>query len=357
MNSALLYSTNEPRTEYDNNGNLTSKTDSIGTTTYTWDFENRLAAVTLPNGSTVNFSYDPFGRRIKKDATSYLYDGANMLAELDGGGNVAASYVMSLQIDEPLLMNRAASESYYQADGLGSVVSQSDATGLIVAVYSYDSFGNQGSLADSSANPFLYTARELDANTGLYYYRARYLENNAGRFASEDPLGLFLQETNLYQYVLNNPNSFTDPLGLIAFGVGGGGLGIAALPKLGVVGEINCLLVFDTEGNVGVLCCPAVGPAIGLPEALGVGGQFAGIVCPTCKTICELPGVFVQGGVFVAGGEGGSIAGGVSISSSSLTVVGSAGPAAGAGLAVIVPIGNCELVLGGKECKKCPSPN
>src|SRR5271169_838018 len=47
---------------FDANGNTTSKTDSTGTTTYTWDFENRLSSVTLPgSGGTVTFAYDPFG--------------------------------------------------------------------------------------------------------------------------------------------------------------------------------------------------------------------------------------------------------------------------------------------------------
>ncbi|PYS03906.1 MAG: hypothetical protein DMG12_11230 [Acidobacteria bacterium] len=43
---------------YDNNGNVTSKIDSSGTTTYySWDFEDRLTRVTL-GGSQVNFKYD-----------------------------------------------------------------------------------------------------------------------------------------------------------------------------------------------------------------------------------------------------------------------------------------------------------
>ena len=51
---------------YDNNGNTLSKSDGAGTTAYTWDFENRLTSVHLPNQTTVTFKYDPFGRRIQK---------------------------------------------------------------------------------------------------------------------------------------------------------------------------------------------------------------------------------------------------------------------------------------------------
>ena len=73
---------------YDSNGNTISKTTTAGITSYTWDFENRLASVTLPGtGGTVNFKYDPFGRRIEKIApttgtTIYAYDGDNVTEEL-----------------------------------------------------------------------------------------------------------------------------------------------------------------------------------------------------------------------------------------------------------------------------------
>ena len=51
----------------DANGNLASKSDSNGTTTYAWDFEDRPASVTLPgSGGTVTFQNDPFGRKIEK---------------------------------------------------------------------------------------------------------------------------------------------------------------------------------------------------------------------------------------------------------------------------------------------------
>ena len=50
---------------YDTNGNTLTKTEPSGTTTYTWDYENRLTSVTLPNGKVHSFTYDSFGRRIR----------------------------------------------------------------------------------------------------------------------------------------------------------------------------------------------------------------------------------------------------------------------------------------------------
>ena len=71
---------------YDANGNLLTKTPHHGgATSYAWDFENRLASVTLPgSGGTVTFKYGPFGRRIEKvsgtTTSIYVYDGDNALA-------------------------------------------------------------------------------------------------------------------------------------------------------------------------------------------------------------------------------------------------------------------------------------
>ena len=78
-----------------NNGNMTRKIDSTGTTNYTWDFENRLASLTLPgSGGTVSFKYDPFRRRIYKSSSSatsvYAYDGDNLVEEANASGAAVA---------------------------------------------------------------------------------------------------------------------------------------------------------------------------------------------------------------------------------------------------------------------------
>ena len=75
--------------------------------------------------------------------------------------------------------------------------------GLIMLV-----LGRRGSKQTASTgslvNSFQYTGRESDPETGLYYYRARYYDPNAGRFLSEDPLG-FEAGINKYVYVENRP--------------------------------------------------------------------------------------------------------------------------------------------------------
>jgi RHS repeat-associated protein len=65
-------------------------------------------------------------------------------------------------------------------------------------------------LAETSKAP---TARESDTETGLYYYRARYYDQNLGRFLTEDPVG-FDAGPHFYRYARNSPALFIDPTGL-----------------------------------------------------------------------------------------------------------------------------------------------
>ena len=194
-----------------------SKTESSGTTQYSWDFEGRLTLVTLPgSGGTVIYKYDPFGRRIYKSSNSgtriFAYDDDDLIEETDSNGIVVARYSHGPNIDEPLAMLRSSTTSYYQSDGLGSITSLSNSAGSLAQTYSYDSFGKQTNSSGSVINPFQYTARELDSEPGLYYYRARYYDPKNGRFLSEDRMG-FDAGANFYTYVDSDPNDFADPFG------------------------------------------------------------------------------------------------------------------------------------------------
>jgi len=204
---------------YDYNGNAVTKNDSTGITTYAWDFENRLTSVTLPgSGGTVSLKYDPFGKRIYKSSSTgtnvYAYDGDDVIEETNASGGVVARYThTTVKIDEPVAMLRSGATSYYQADGLGSIISLSSAAGTLAQTYVFDSFGKQISSSGSLSNPFQFTSREFDTETSLYYFRERYYNAQDGRFLSEDA-ALFDAGIDFYTYVRNNPIKFTDPSGL-----------------------------------------------------------------------------------------------------------------------------------------------
>lgn len=202
---------------YDTNGNTLTKSDSSGMTTYNWDFENRLTSVILPGaGGTVTFKYDPLGRRIQKSSstatTNYLFDGAEIIEEVDNGGNELARYLQGPGIDVPLSENRSGTAGYYEQDGLSSVTSLSRSSGTLSNTYTYDSFGNLVAETGSLGNPFQFTGRDFDSETGHRYYRARYYDPTTGRFLNEDPIG-FDGGVNFYPYVDNSPINFTDPAG------------------------------------------------------------------------------------------------------------------------------------------------
>ena len=219
-----LTSTSAASYTYDSNGNTTSKTDSTGTTSYAWDFENRLTQVTLPGtGGTESYRYDPFGRRIQKvfttganppttTTTNYLYDGDNEIEQVDQNGNVVARYADTQDIDEPLAESTASGLDFYEQDGLGSITSLTNSAGALAQTYTYDSFGNTTNSSGNIANPFRFTGRDFDSETGLYYFRARYVSPSTGRFLSEDPWR-FYSDVNFYLYVENDPTTLIDPSG------------------------------------------------------------------------------------------------------------------------------------------------
>ncbi len=207
---------------YDANGNLRTKTVGSATTNYTWNAQEHLSRIDFPDGTFAAYAYDAFGRRLSKtDRTGavryYAYDGADLVEELDASGAVLASYVYE-SLDQPLSMTRGGVTYYYMYDRLGSVVGLSDGAGTLVARYRYDPWGNLLAAEGTNPtieNPFRFTGREWDAESGLYYYRMRYYDPAVGRFLSEDHLGRGSTAPSGYVYASDNPVNAVDPTGFI----------------------------------------------------------------------------------------------------------------------------------------------
>jgi RHS repeat-associated protein len=126
---------------------------------------------------------------------------------------VLARYAQGSHVDEPLAELRSGTTSYYQEDGLDSITSLTNSVGALANTYTYDSFGKLTASTGTLTNPFQYTSREFDPETGTYFYRARYYDQNVGRLSSEDPIG-FGGGTHFYKYARNNPVLLNDPFGL-----------------------------------------------------------------------------------------------------------------------------------------------
>ena len=111
--------------------------------------------------------------------------------EYDDTGTLLARYTHGPELDQPLIMARDLDSSgifdageffYYHADGLGSITEITDESGAIVRAYAYDAFGRIIAETGTIENPYAYTGREFDAESGLYFYRARYYNAEMGRF-------------------------------------------------------------------------------------------------------------------------------------------------------------------------------
>ncbi len=219
---SLLIKAGKIEFKYDDNGNLIEKKVGDKTTRYAYDYENRPVKIEYPDGTYSQYAYDALGRRINKRYPNgkiiyYIYDGLNLIQEIDATGQVIASYVYELGIDHPISMRLDGNIYYYLYDHLGSVIALTDEEGNIVNEYEYDAWGNITKEIGNILNPFRFTGREWDDESGFYCYRARYYDPVIGRFISKDPVtnsSLNLLSQNRYIYVNNNPQRYTDPLGL-----------------------------------------------------------------------------------------------------------------------------------------------
>ena len=197
---------------YDLNGNLTSD----GTSTYTWDSRNRLAAIAGP--SPASFVYDGAGRRRSKtiggSTTNFLHDDLNPVQEQ--AGSSVRNLLTGPGVDDHLLRDDGAGPSGVLGDALGSILAIVNGSGTTQATYTYDPFGATSVTGSPGSNTYTYTGRE-DDGTGLKYYRARYYHPELTRFISEDPIGFEGGNVNLYVYADNSPVDLIDPLGLDAW--------------------------------------------------------------------------------------------------------------------------------------------
>jgi RHS repeat-associated protein len=244
--------------EYDNEGNLSSQTD-IATGAIRelkWDYRDRLVAVIDKDSSgvetqRVEFTYDVMDHRIAKTVdsnpldnidgvvTHFVYDRDNVLLDfvdnnVDSTKNpkLHVRYLHGTQIDQVLAQEDIKGNVIWDlTDHLGTIRDLVNNNGAVINHLTYDSFGNIISKTNDVLNTrYLFTGREFDKETGLYYYRARYYNPSTGRFIIEDPIGFDGVDVNLYRYVGNSPIYAKDPSGLITFIIPGGGGEFGNLP-------------------------------------------------------------------------------------------------------------------------------
>jgi RHS repeat-associated protein len=122
----------------------------------------------------------------------------------------------------------AAGAYYPQSDLLYRSEALTDTSGEIQEAYDTDAYGNtlmfsgpgeddtwftdDDTPSDQPACEYIFTGREYDPETQIYFYRARFYQPQLGRFISRDPL-LYRGGINLYEYAKDRPVTFSDPQG------------------------------------------------------------------------------------------------------------------------------------------------
>jgi RHS repeat-associated protein len=229
---------------HDLDGNLTQD----GHWNYVWDAENRLVSMetifSVPDAAKLHldFSYDYQGRRISKTVSNwvsgawallsdarFLYDGWNLLAELNTQNSPLNTYLWGLDLSGTmqgaggvggLLMvtyNGSQTTNCLVAyDGNGNVAALADtASTNILARYEYGPFGEvirtTGPMA--KANPFRFSTKYQDDETDLVYYGYRYYSASTGRWLNRDPIEEHGGQ-NVFAIARNDLVRFIDLLGL-----------------------------------------------------------------------------------------------------------------------------------------------
>ena len=199
----------------------------------------------------------------------YLYEGAQALGELRDG-ILSHRLLTGLSLDETIAriaintngQKDSTNSRIYLTDALNSVIAQlsDDNTnpGQLQNSYAYSPYGESSTIGpDATNNPNQYTSRENDG-TGLYFYRARYLDPQLKIWISEDPIGL-RAGLNVRAYVGGDPVGKIDPKGLFSIIVGGGGSFVVGAGGEGSVGAYFNPGFFGDCSAAGVFASGGVG--------------------------------------------------------------------------------------------------
>ena len=281
----VLTSYNGQNITYDEIGNPLTYRDGMS---MTWKNGRQLA--TLTNGDTsISYGYDSGSVRTTKTVNgvkyTYAYLNGQLMYETRGDAKFYYSYDANgilYNVRYTLTDGGTEYSYYYTHNSRGDIVGIYNGVGELKAHYEYDAWGNVISITDNNGNaitnpnhignlnPFRYRGYYQDTETGLYYLMSRYYDTITHRFINADgyfQAGTSILDGNTFTYCANNPIYSSDPTG--AF------WGIVAGFCSGFISNTICQMISGTdisEINWGsALISGLTGAALGAVDVLGIG--------------------------------------------------------------------------------------
>jgi len=206
LNSIVSGSTTLKSYAYDAAGRTTGVTTSAGTTTMSYDYEDRITQISLPGSVTDTFTYNGLGTRATKDDStgnySFVRDGADVTDPvLDDG---AASYTPGVS------RHTSSGTVFDNLNYIGTSTRQTNSSQTTTATRTYDAFGNLFASTGTPVGPFGFVGDEgyqEDHDSGLKLLGYRYYDPSTGRFLTRDPAQ---DGRNWYAYCYSNATTLVD---------------------------------------------------------------------------------------------------------------------------------------------------
>jgi RHS repeat-associated protein len=203
--------------QYDNNGNMTSRTGKA----LTWNADNTVASMVGPDNVPEGYTYDAGGGRSTRSRNlgqpggfTTAYVGGRYEEDTPSGDKRVLYSFAGRVVAQRTIVGSTPTVVYLHGDMLGSTGATTSSAGAVTATQRYTPFGTIRA-GGSLPTTIDYTGQRRDG-TGLLFYNARYYDPTIGRFASSDVIGVDRadpQTRNRYSYVRNNPLRYTDPTG------------------------------------------------------------------------------------------------------------------------------------------------
>lgn len=281
--------------EYDRNGNLISKRQGSLLISYQYDALDRLIAVN--NGITkTRYIYDSSHRRVSKITDNikedYIFQAKNEIGTVQNGKIVQLRMLgltRGAEVGATVAIELDGAVYAPIHDPYGNIVVLLDTEGNIAETYRYSAFGETISMC-SIDNPWRFSSKRYDPETGFLYFGYRYYDPVIGRWITPDPAG-FADGPNLYAYTHNRPLVYIDPDGRLVWFLAPMVFSMAleaCLPAAVAIAEpyvgvsVTSLLVGFVKGSNGdvaeAFSCGGDAVAGGIGFALGMATNIRGAI-------------------------------------------------------------------------------